>query len=85
VVLYPATEIARRLPDVRFLTLKVFEVLGREVATLVHEKKPAGSCTIRFDASGLGSGVYVCRLIAGAFEQSRRFGVVTSTLFSSSR
>jgi hypothetical protein len=42
----------------------------------VHEKKPAGSYTVRFDGSGLASGVYVYRLTAGAFEQSRRMMLV---------
>lgn len=68
----PATEITYLLPGASDVTLRVFDILGREVATLVNEKKPAGSHTVRFDASGLASGVYVYRLIAGAFEQSRR-------------
>jgi hypothetical protein len=53
----PATEITYLLPDVSFVTLKVFDVLGREAATPVNEKKPAGSYAVRFDASGPASGV----------------------------
>jgi hypothetical protein len=72
----PATEISYLLPEVNVVTLKVFDVLGREVATVVNERKPAGSYTVRFDASGLASGVYIYRLTAGAFIQSRRMMLV---------
>ncbi len=53
-------------------TLVVYDLLGRQVATLVDEIKAPGSYEVRFDASGLASGVYVYRLTAGAFMQSRK-------------
>ncbi len=52
--------------------LTVFDLLGREVATLVDEPKEPGVHTVRWDASGVSSGVYLYRLRAGAFVQTRR-------------
>ena len=56
----------------RLLTLKVYDLLGREVATLVNENLPPGSYEVTFDASGLPSGVYFYRLRAGEFTQTKR-------------
>jgi hypothetical protein len=58
------------------VTLKVFDVLGREVATLVNENLSAGSYETTFDATFLSSGVYVYRMQAGDFSASRRMIVV---------
>ena len=52
--------------------LVVYDVLGRQVATLVNEVKAPGSYEANFDASGLASGVYIYRLSAGSFAQSRK-------------
>jgi hypothetical protein len=52
--------------------LVVFDLLGRQVATLVNEVKPPGSYEITFDGSGLSSGVYFYRLTAGNFVETRR-------------
>jgi hypothetical protein len=52
--------------------LKVYDVLGREVTTLLNEERPAGAYTIRWDASGVSSGVYFYRLTAGSFVQTKR-------------
>ncbi|MCZ7615741.1 MAG: T9SS type A sorting domain-containing protein [Ignavibacteriaceae bacterium] len=60
-----STLISYRLPVIGFVTLKVYDVLGREVATLVNEEKPAGEYEIEFDGSNLPSGVYLYRLTAG--------------------
>jgi hypothetical protein len=60
----PTTAIRYQLPGASWVTLKVFDVLGREVATLVGERKLAGSHVVRFDGSSLASGVYVYRLTA---------------------
>ena len=54
------------------VTLKVYNVLGREVQTLVNENLHAGSYEITFDASGLASGVYFYRLQVGEFTQTKR-------------
>ena len=58
-------------PGSGWVKLAVYDMLGREVVTLVNEKKPAGSYVVTFDASGLASGVYIYRLIAEGFEYSR--------------
>lgn len=53
-------------------TLKVFDVLGREVATLVNEEKPAGYYEVEWDANKLASGVYIYRLTSGKFISVRK-------------
>ena len=50
------------------VTLKVYNILGREVATLVNEEKPAGNYEVNFDASKLSSGVYFYQLQASDLE-----------------
>jgi hypothetical protein len=52
--------------------LKVYDLLGREVATLVNEVKDPGSYEVTWDASGVASGVYFYRLNAGSFSETRR-------------
>ena len=54
------------------VTLKVFDVLGREIRTLVHENKTAGSYSVNFDASKLASGVYIYQLKAGNFVSTKK-------------
>ncbi len=67
----PGTSIQFSIVDPQFITLKVYDMLGREVAVLVNEKRPAGDYMVSFDASGLASGVYIYRLVAGGFVSSR--------------
>lgn len=52
--------------------LVLYDVLGREVATLVNELKPAGDYSVRFDARGIASGVYYYKLSAGGFTQTKK-------------
>jgi len=61
----PRTRIRYTLPDRRAVTLKVYDVLGREVATLVEETQQAGEYDVDFDGSALASGTYIYRLEAG--------------------
>lgn len=76
----PATSICFKLPapsgvegsEVSPVMLKVFDVLGREVATLVNDVRPAGTYTVRWEASSLPSGVYFYRIQVGDFYQTRR-------------
>ena len=68
----PSTKINYQLTDVSCVSLKVFDVLGREVATLVNEQLKPGSYETTFDASRLASGVYLYRLQAGDFVQTRK-------------
>jgi hypothetical protein len=60
----PSTTITYRLPVNSIVTLRVFDVIGNEVATLVEEQKQAGEYQVEFDASELGSGVYFYNLRA---------------------
>jgi hypothetical protein len=78
----PKTNFGFRIADFGFVSLRVFDVLGREVATLVNEPKAAGEYEIEFDAAnltssvssqgGYASGVYFYRLTAGGFTSTKR-------------
>jgi len=71
-----SSDIGFRISELSYARLQVFDLLGREVATLVNERKPAGSYVVRFDASGLASGVYIYRLQAGGFVQGRKMSLI---------
>jgi zinc metalloprotease ZmpB len=58
------------------VVLEVFDVLGRVAKTLVNERRSAGTYSVQFDATGLPSGVYFCRIQAGEFSQTRRMMLV---------
>jgi hypothetical protein len=71
----PGTVINYQLPAIgtRFIvSLKVFDLLGREVATLENEQKAAGNYSVPFDASKLASGVYFYQLKAGSYIQTKK-------------
>lgn len=55
----PVTTITYQIPEDEFVTIKVFDILGKEVATLVNENKSAGFYSINFNGTGLTSGVYI--------------------------
>ncbi|MBZ0184505.1 MAG: T9SS type A sorting domain-containing protein [Melioribacteraceae bacterium] len=61
----PTTSIKYSVPSSEHVSLKVFDILGREIAVLVNEQKSAGTYTISFDAAELSSGVYFYRLNSG--------------------
>ncbi len=63
----PSTTIKYELPKSSEVKLSVYDLLGREVSVLVNEKKDAGVHEVRFDGSGLSSGVYFYRMQAGDF------------------
>lgn len=63
----PTTAITYRLSTGGVVTLRVYDILGRKVATLVNEWKVPGTYTVRWDAGGEASGTYICRMTAGAF------------------
>ena len=69
-IVLPSTIIEYSLPRYGFVTLKIYDMLGREIATLVNEEKPIGSYEVEFDAIGLTSGIYFYRLRAGDPESS---------------
>jgi photosystem II stability/assembly factor-like uncharacterized protein len=66
------TVIASETKQPLFVSLKVYDVLGNEVTTLVNEEKPAGSYEVNFDASGLSSGIYFYKLQAGSFIETKK-------------
>jgi hypothetical protein len=68
----PSTVISYRLPVTSFVTLKVYDILGREVATLVNEEKPSGEYEVEFDGSALPSGIYFYQLKAGEYSETRK-------------
>ena len=72
----PSTEIRFQIRDFGLVTLTVYDVLGREVATLMNEEKSGGTYTLHWDASGVSGGVYFYRLRAGDFVQTRRMMIV---------
>lgn len=66
----PFTKIRYSIPIDGFVTLKVFDVLGREVVTLLHENKKAGSYEVLFNASQLASGLYICKMSSVNYSNS---------------
>ena len=72
----PATTISYTIAKSGPVTIKVYDVLGNEVKTLVNEYKLAGNYSVNFDASKLSSGVYIYRITAGGFTASKKMTVV---------
>jgi len=68
----PATNIQYAVSRRQFVSLKVYDVLGNEVAILVNEEKLAGNYEIEFDAGNLSSGIYFYRLVASSFIQTKK-------------
>jgi len=68
----PATTINFSIPETQFVTLKIFNVLGQELKTLVNGIKEAGVHKINFDASSLNSGLYFYKLEAGSFNAVKK-------------
>jgi hypothetical protein len=68
----PATTISFSIPFSEFTTLKIFDILGNEIVTLVNEEKQAGSYLVEFNASNLASGMYIYRLQAGSFTETKK-------------
>jgi hypothetical protein len=56
----------------QYASLKVYDVLGNEVATLVNEEKEAGIYEVEFDATGITSGIYFYRLTAGEYTATKK-------------
>ena len=71
-IFWPLSSIKHQLPELSFVTLKVYDVLGGEVATLVNEEKSVGSYELEFYATYLPSGVYFYQLKAGSFVDTKK-------------
>lgn len=72
----PITNISYSIPKETFVTLKIFDALGRETSTLVNDKKQAGSYTIQWHAAGFPSGVYFYRLQADGYAVTKKLIVL---------
>ena len=72
----PSTTISYAIPTRSHVTLSVFNTLGQIVAELVNGEKEAGLYNVTFDASGLASGVYLYRMQAGSFVQTKKLVVL---------
>ncbi|REL38237.1 T9SS C-terminal target domain-containing protein [Rhodohalobacter sp. SW132] len=73
----PTTNISYEIPERSDVTIAVYDMLGREVATLVQDQQhPAGTFTVSFDASGLSSGIYFTRLEAGSTSVTRKMSLI---------
>ncbi len=68
----PSTTISFSLPSQSFVSLKVFDIIGREVATIVSEEMPAGTYTRQWNAAKMSSGIYFYRLQAGSYTQTKK-------------
>ena len=68
----PSTTIDYQIPKQSLVTLRIFDLLGREMASLVNEDEQAGIHTVEWDASRLASGVYFYTITAGAFRETKR-------------
>lgn len=68
----PSTNIGFNLPSKAFVLLKVYDILGREVATLMNEELSAGSYTRQWNAANMPSGIYFYRLQAGSYGETKK-------------
>jgi len=72
----PVTVIAYQLPADSKVSLKIYDILGNEVAVLVEEEKQAGSYEVKFDATSLASGTYIYRIVAGEFVNTKKMVLI---------
>ncbi len=68
----PSTQINFSIPQTSLVVLKVYDVTGREVATLLNQNKPAGSYTLNFNAAKFASGIYYYTITAGSFSSTKK-------------
>ncbi len=68
----PATKIKFNLPSDEFVSLKIYNLPGNEIAVLINEKRTAGSYEINFEAGDLPSGIYYYQLVAGRFSETKK-------------
>jgi len=68
----PSTTIKYQIPENTFVSIKVYNVLGCVISTLVNDMKSAGTYEVRFDASQLTSGIYIYKIQAGEFLQTKK-------------
>jgi photosystem II stability/assembly factor-like uncharacterized protein len=72
----PTTTINFSIPKSGFVSIKVFDILGRKVTSLVNENKPVGNYKVEFNSSKLSSGIYFYRMESGSFSQTKKLIVL---------
>ncbi|HAY34191.1 MAG TPA: hypothetical protein DCY06_08635 [Bacteroidetes bacterium] len=72
----PNTNIRYDLPNDNFVSIKIYDITGREIKSLVNEFKPAGRYIIAFNASNLSSGIYYYKIKAGDFTQVKKMMLI---------
>ena len=72
----PTTRIKYSIPQASQTSLKIYDILGNEVAELVNQEKPAGTYEVEFNASSLSSGVYFYKLKSGSFIQTKKMVIL---------
>ena len=72
----PTTNVRFSMCNVQFVTLKIFDMLGREVATLVNEELAPGSYSVDWNASQFSSGIYFYTLTAGDYKETKRMTLI---------
>ena len=75
----PSTTIRYQLPQDGMVTLKIYDILGSEVATLVNEEKIAGMYEVNFNASSLASGVYIYKIQTGEFTATKKLMLLSNS------
>jgi hypothetical protein len=68
----PSTSIKYSIGGKSLVTLKIYDILGREIETIVNKEQTAGSYQVKFDASNLSSGIYLYQLKAGSFVNTKK-------------
>lgn len=68
----PITTISYSVPRFQLVTLKIYDILGREISTLVNEFKPPGNYKVQFDGRNLSSSVYYYQMIAGKYVETKK-------------
>ena len=72
----PSTRINYQIANDNFVTLKVYDIIGNEIAALVNNQQPAGKYSVDFNSANLPSGVYLYRLQAGNYIQTRKMTLI---------
>lgn len=72
----PSTNIRYQIPDNKFVNLKVFDAIGKEIETLVNEKQSPGTYEVIFDGSIYSSGIYFYKLITDGFSETKKMVLI---------
>ena len=72
----PITIINYSIPQASYITLKIYNVLGKEITTLVNEEKLPGNYKVEFNGSNLSSGIYFYRIRAGNFTATKKLVIL---------